>query len=83
MFLSSADNRNMQLLGQTLPDSTIPSLWQFLPLLRLTRESIQIIRQMSDALETCLCLFVDKEDILQDLQSHKEDIDFQFISWKK
>ena len=83
MFLSSADNRNMQLLGQTLPDATIPFLWQFRPLLRLTRESIQIIRQMSDALETCLCLFVDKEDILQDLQSHKEDIDFQFISWKK
>ena len=74
----------MQLLGQTLPDSTIPSLWQFRPLLRLTRESIQIIRQMSDALEICLlCLFVDKEDILQDLQSHKEDTDFQFTSWKK
>ena len=71
MFLSSADNRNMQLLGQTLPDATIPFLWQFRPLLRLTRESIQIIRQMSDALETCLlCLFVDKEDILQDVQSH-------------
>ena len=65
MFLSSADNRNMQLLVQTLPDATIPFLWQFRPLLRLTRESIQIIRQMSDALETCLCLFGDKEDIMR------------------